>query len=212
MLISLQKAASMTCFREYICCTPRNRRLLGALLPKKQPGWVELALQLLSWLVEADHLCDPWGKWAVVPESPVVNHSSVALQGDQLPPHTKTMHITHGSTLISDQAPNNRGNPTLSGDWSKHGGVQAMRVGWQRYISMQPVCRMTPSPRQSRNILQVYFGQLANLLNLTNISFWTKNGHIMSSGDLSLAVIPLESIYLCQQPSIKIRGPLEGFL
>ena len=66
--------------------------------PKEQPGWVELALQLLNRLFQANHFCHPWDKSSVVPGSPVVYHSSITKITCTTP------HKNNGSTLISDQS------------------------------------------------------------------------------------------------------------
>ena len=71
----------------------------------------------LDRLVQASHFCDRLGKWSVIPDQCLI---VAALQGQPVPLPTKTRNITHGSTLIPDQAPDNRGSlvAIFLGDWS----------------------------------------------------------------------------------------------
>ena len=59
----------------------------------------------------------------------------------------------------------------------------------ERYIHAACLIHGTPSPHQRRSTLSVCY--LANLLNLTNISFRKNHGPIGSHGNLSLPVLPL---------------------
>ena len=81
--------------------------ILSTLAPRNSPGEWELSLQLLNRLVQINHVCDFWGKWYVVPDQCLI---IAALQGDPVPIHTTIRHITHGYTLFSDHAPDNRGS------------------------------------------------------------------------------------------------------
>ena len=95
--------------------------------PKEQPELVELALQLLHRLFQANHFCDPCVKRSVVTGSPVVNHSIITRR----PCTTPHQNIAHNTWVYAYLGPITRYYGSLvailSGDWSE---TYCLHVMW----------------------------------------------------------------------------------
>ena len=95
-VLSLQKALTMTCFRNSFVahqgigeCSELS--YLELVYRSDYQPWTQvtvqvsaLALQILNRPVQANHVCDPWGKWSLSRTSVYI---IAALQGEPLPLH-----------------------------------------------------------------------------------------------------------------------------